>query len=95
MGSDIMKVKPKENYKLLGTSIVLNKNKTYNAVIATNQPNYKEKGLIFVDDVLLNANEYIVKCDCCNSSFDILIEGDHLCGGCYNYIYNGSCKGIK
>tara|TARA_R100001163_G_C5025834_1_gene167391 strand:+ start:92 stop:361 length:270 start_codon:yes stop_codon:yes gene_type:complete len=89
-----MKVKPKENYKLLGTSIVLNKNKTYNAVIATNQPNYKEKGLIFVDDVLLNANEYIVKCDCCNSSFDILIEGDHLCGDCYNYIYNGSCKGV-
>lgn len=54
-----MKVKPKENYKLLGTFIVLNKNKTYNAVIATNQPNYKEKGLIFVDDVLLNANQYI------------------------------------
>ncbi len=26
-----MKVKPKENYKLLGTSIVLNKDKTYNS----------------------------------------------------------------
>ncbi len=57
--------------------------------IATNQPNYKQKGLIFVNGVLLNANEYIIKCDCCNSSFDILIEGDHLCGDCYDYIYNG------
>jgi hypothetical protein len=55
-----MKVKPKENYKLLGTSIVLNKDKIYNAVIATNQPNYKEKGLIFVDEVLLNKKEYII-----------------------------------
>ena len=55
-----MKVKPKENYKLLGTSIVLNKDKIYNAVIATNQPNYKEKGLIFVNEVLLNKKEYII-----------------------------------
>ena len=90
-----MKVKPKENYKLLGTSIVLNKNKTYNAVIATNQPNYKKKGLIFVDGVLLNANEYIVKCDCCKNNFDILIEGDHLCGECYDYIYNDVTQGNK
>tara|TARA_R100000781_G_C4035318_1_gene112038 strand:+ start:338 stop:511 length:174 start_codon:yes stop_codon:yes gene_type:complete len=55
-----MKVKPKRNYKLLGTSIVLNKDKIYNAVIATNQPNYKEKGLIFVNEVLLNKKEYII-----------------------------------
>jgi len=55
-----MKVKPKENYKLLGTSIILNKNKTYSAFIATNQPGYKEKGLIFVNDVLLNDNEYTI-----------------------------------
>ncbi len=55
-----MKVKPKENYKLLGTSIVLNKDKIYNAVIAINQPNYKEKGLIFVNEVLLNKKEYII-----------------------------------
>lgn len=36
----------------------------------------------------------MIKCDCCNNTFDILIEGEHLCGDCYNYIYNGSCKGV-
>ena len=41
-------------------SMVLNKDrKLINAIIATNQPSHKEKGLIFVDGVLLNANEYI------------------------------------
>jgi CYTH domain-containing protein len=53
-----MKVKPLENYRLLGTPIVLDKNTVYNAVIARNQPNYKEKGLIFVDGVLLAKGEY-------------------------------------
>jgi len=58
--SGSVKVKLKENYKLLGSSIVLNKNKTYTAIIATNQPGYKEKGLIFVNNVLLNDNEYTI-----------------------------------
>tara|TARA_B100001250_G_C19648874_1_gene721679 strand:- start:499 stop:762 length:264 start_codon:yes stop_codon:yes gene_type:complete len=83
-----MRVKPNENYKLLGTSIELAKERVYDAVKATNQPNNKQEGLIFVNDILLNANEYIVMCDCCNSSFDILIDNEHLCGGCYDYIYN-------
>lgn len=57
-----MKIKPKENYKLAGTypQITLNKNKVYDAVIATNQPNYKEKGLVFCGDILLNKSEYEV-----------------------------------
>ena len=43
----------------------LNKDKTYKAVIATNQPDYKEKGKIFVEpnedlqiELLLTRNEY-------------------------------------
>ena len=55
-----MEVKRKENYKLLGTSIELDKERVYDAVKATNQPNYKQEGLIFVNDILLNKNEYVV-----------------------------------
>lgn len=53
-----MKVKPNESYKLLGTSISLVKRRVYKAAIATNQPDYKEKGLIFVKGVLLGNGEY-------------------------------------
>jgi len=55
-----MKIKPKENYKLAGTypKIVLDKNKVYDGVIATNQPEYKKKGLVFCGDILLNKSEY-------------------------------------
>ena len=45
----------------------LNKDKTYKAVIATNQPDYKEKGKIFVEpnddlriELLLKKGEYEV-----------------------------------
>ncbi len=55
-----MRVKPNENYKLLGTSIELDKERVYDAVKATNQPNYEEEGLIFVSEILLNKNEYVV-----------------------------------
>jgi hypothetical protein len=64
-----MKVRPLENYRLLGTAIVLDNTKVYSASHAENQPNWKEKGLIFVhesddDDcvgVLLCEGEYEVK----------------------------------
>ena len=55
-----MKVKPNENYELLGTSIKLDKNKVYAAVPATNQPNYKAMGMVFVGDILLVKGEYKV-----------------------------------
>ena len=51
-----MIIKPKDNYVMPG--LLLDKNKTYNATIATNQPNYKEKGLIFVCEMLLSNEEY-------------------------------------
>lgn len=57
-----MKIKPKENYKLLGTYpyISVDKDKVYDAVIATNEPNYKEEGLVFCGDILLKKGEYII-----------------------------------
>jgi len=54
-----MKIKPLLNYHLLGTSIKLNKNKKYKALIASNIPEFKEKGLIFVKGILLDKNEYV------------------------------------
>ena len=66
-----MRVRPLGNYNLLGTEIKLDKTKVYNAVPATNQPNYRELGLIFVNfgvktyhgvfanfSMLLNKDEY-------------------------------------
>ena len=57
--------KPNENYKLLGTEIKLDKNKLYTFIPASNIPNYKEKGLIFLQikgssgcGFLLNKNDY-------------------------------------
>jgi len=57
---NFMKIKPKESYEQLGTGIKLDKNKVYKATIARNQPSYKEKGLIFVQGILLNKYEYTV-----------------------------------
>ena len=61
-----MKIKPKENYKLLGTDIKLSKRHWYRAIDATNQPEWKEKGKVFAllggsysnDSFLLERGEY-------------------------------------
>ena len=55
-----MKVKPLLNYRFANypKSTSLNKNKVYDGVIAINQPKYKERGLIFINDMLLDKNEY-------------------------------------
>ena len=55
-----MRVKPKLNYQLLGTSIRLNSKKVYRATIASNQPDYKKQGLIFVRGILLDKTEYMI-----------------------------------
>tara|TARA_R110002020_G_scaffold467640_1_gene691335 strand:+ start:343 stop:522 length:180 start_codon:yes stop_codon:yes gene_type:complete len=57
-----MKIQPKANYKLLGTYpvITLDKTKVYEGILATNQPNYTEKGLVFCGDILLNKSEYTI-----------------------------------
>ena len=56
-----MRVRPLESYKLLGTEIKLDKTKVYDAVPATNQPDWETKGLMFVGEVLLSRDEYTVE----------------------------------
>ena len=56
--NNTIKIKPNEDYHLLSTGIYLDKNRVYNGIIATNQPNYEEKGLMFCGGILLNKNEY-------------------------------------
>jgi len=57
---DDMKVKPKLNYKLYTTELKLDSTKIYKAEIATNQPDFEKQGLIFVNEILLNKDEYII-----------------------------------
>ena len=52
-------IQPKDDYRCAGYSRpALDKNKVYSATLATNQPDYAKKGLVFCDDYLLSKNEY-------------------------------------
>ncbi len=53
----ILWIRPKLDYKLLGTSLRLDKSKVYPAVQARNIEGWKERGLIFVEDSILLENE--------------------------------------
>lgn len=55
-----VKVQPKLNYWHPGLGIRLDCHKTYNAIHATNQPNWKEERKIFVDEILLKKGEYTI-----------------------------------
>ena len=55
-----MKIRPLENYKLLGTSIQLDKTQVYDAIPASNQPDYIRDGKVFAGDMLLVRDEYEV-----------------------------------
>jgi len=71
-----MNVIVNQNYRLVGSTLQMDKHKVYDAVIATNQPNYEVEGLVFVSplveageiwhpytnstEILLNKNEYVV-----------------------------------
>ena len=57
-GKEKMKVKPLMNYRLLGTSVVLDMDKIYEAVPATNVPSYGKNGIVFVEGMLLCDEEY-------------------------------------
>lgn len=81
-----MKVRPKEDYTLYTTDIKIFADKVYDAVPATNQPYWKEKGKIFVDKILLERCEYEIVQE--TSPADMLVspspwelkimpEGDH------------------
>lgn len=52
-----MKVKPLNDFKLLGTEIRLSKNKIYEAIHATNQPNWESQGLIFITNAEGDSSE--------------------------------------
>ena len=43
-----MKVRPKESYKVLSTEISVTAGTVYDAVPATNQPDYEKDGKIFI-----------------------------------------------
>ena len=54
-------INPNDNYRCAGYSRpALDKNKVYSATLATNQPDYTEKGLVFCGGYLLNKNEYTI-----------------------------------
>ena len=55
-----MRVRPKKDFKMLGTSDTLDKTRAYKATKATNQPNWEAKGLIFVGNFLLGKDDYEV-----------------------------------
>ncbi len=65
IGDKTMRIIPNMNYKLLGTSIRLDKNKVYPASHASNIPNYEEREAIFVycdnhgGSILLEKGEYV------------------------------------
>lgn len=56
-------VRPDKSYKLLGTDLELDPNKTYNAIHAMNIPDWEKRGLIFIGPspgFLLERNEYTI-----------------------------------
>ena len=56
-----MKVKPKDNYELYGTNVKLSSRHWYNATAASNVPDPKNRGLVFVKGILLDNTEYTTK----------------------------------
>jgi hypothetical protein len=55
-----MKIRPLNNYQLLGTGITLSCAKVYDAQTASNIPNHQERGLVFCEGILLDNTEYVV-----------------------------------
>ena len=43
-----MRVRPRNDFKMLGTEIQVSKDKIYDAIHATNQPNWESRGLVFI-----------------------------------------------
>lgn len=53
-----IKVRPKLDYRLLGTEIQLDRTKTYDAVEARHIPDWEKRGLLWVNEILLERGEY-------------------------------------
>jgi len=65
-----MKVRPLNDFRMLGSGISVSKDKVYDAIYATNQPNWQERGLIFIQGAegdtsdigfLLDQTDYVVE----------------------------------
>ena len=71
MGGLTMRIKPNRSYKLLGTTMKLDSRRIYPASHATNQPDWKARGAIFVfpgenfDSMLLVDGEYTITKEVC------------------------------
>ena len=68
---DTFVVRPRSDFKLMGSGLSLSATKTYTAIDAINQPNWESRGLIFIIDaegddpenplgVLLDQHDYVV-----------------------------------
>ena len=62
-------VRPRSDFRMLGSGISLSSSKTYTAIDAINQPNWESRGLVFVLDAegdtgnigfLLDQHDYVV-----------------------------------
>ena len=66
---DTFVVRPRSDFKLMGSGLSLSATKTYTAIDAINQPNWESRGLVFVLDAegdtgnigfLLDQHDYVV-----------------------------------
>ncbi len=59
-----MKIRPTDNWRLVGPDIRLDKTRIYDAIPATNQPEFEEKKKIFAQtprgSMLLELGEYVI-----------------------------------
>jgi hypothetical protein len=51
-------IRPKMAYKLLGTELTLNPVKYYEAIAATNLPDWHARKAVYCEEIILEANEY-------------------------------------
>ena len=66
---DTFVVRPRSDFRLMGSGLSLSETKTYTAIDAINQPNWESRGLVFVLDAegdtgnigfLLDKHDYVV-----------------------------------
>jgi hypothetical protein len=51
-------IRPKMAFHLLGTGLTLNPSKEYEAVVATNLPNWHERKAVYCEEIILEDGEY-------------------------------------
>jgi hypothetical protein len=51
-------IRPKMAFHLLGTGLTLNPSKTYEAIVATNLPDWHARKAVYCESIILEGNEY-------------------------------------